>query len=329
MDKNKNNNIQETEEINDVKKKRKAKEIMRYVVLAISMIVFLIASSVLYKAWKESRAAKDEYDKMKESVREPGSTKENESSQAPGEDETDASISAVTVPELPSSSGNTNYQPPLIGTTKPIDPTAPIEQGKPTGSIANKPLPALASLPNIRFDLLKKRNEEVIGYIEIPGTDISYPICQTTDNSHYLRYTASNIENNAGAIFLDYQQTSNFTDPSTIVYGHYRNDDTMFTQLHRYRDMEFWKENPFVYIITPDEKIVYEICAVYENPYIHGIFRGSLREKEHFQKYVIDNMNERRLYDTGINVTTDDTVITMVCCTDDESVRFIVNAIRR
>ena len=36
---------------------------------------------------------------------------------------------------------------------------------------------------------LQKENAEVVGWLEIDGTNISYPVCQAQDNDYYLTHT--------------------------------------------------------------------------------------------------------------------------------------------
>ena len=52
----------------------------------------------------------------------------------------------------------------------------------------------------IDWKALKKKNPDVVGWILIPDTDISYPIVQGSDNSYYLNHTFEKKENYAGAI---------------------------------------------------------------------------------------------------------------------------------
>ena len=72
----------------------------------------------------------------------------------------------------------------------------------------------------IDWKALKEKNPEVVGWILIPDTDISYPIVQGSDNSYYLNHTFEKKENYAGAIFMDAGADASFQDRNTIIYGH-------------------------------------------------------------------------------------------------------------
>ncbi len=83
-------------------------------------------------------------------------------------------------------------------------------------------------------------------------SQINYPVVQGADNDLYLHKTFSANENTLGAIFVDAAASSDFTDKNTIIYGHRMKDGSMFRKLEEYKDEDFWKENPYFYIYTPD-----------------------------------------------------------------------------
>ncbi len=193
-----------------------------------------------------------------------------------------------------------------------------------------KTYPALSSAdrgPEINFEKLQKMNPDIVAWIQIPGTTINYPVVQGTDNQHYLRYTAANVENAAGALFVDYRQSAGFDWYNTIVYGHNRKDDTMFSQLTRYLSQRFWESYPNITVYLPGETRVYEICAVYISPPVARAYVAVLETKASYQSY-LDTMMRLRIYDTGIQVTTDQTLLTLVTCTDDAENRVVVHAVR-
>ena len=82
----------------------------------------------------------------------------------------------------------------------------------------------------IDFDALLAINPDVVGWIEIVGSDISYPVVQTQDNSHYLNHTFEGHRNRSGAIFLDRRDNSDFLSLAR-VYGHNMRDGSMFGTL--------------------------------------------------------------------------------------------------
>ena len=104
----------------------------------------------------------------------------------------------------------------------------------------------------IDFDALRTLNPGIVGWLVVPGTGISYPMVQGSNNSRYLHHTFLGVRNNSGAIFLDYRSAPDFTDAFTIVYGHNMQDGSMFAPLHG------WAGDHFI-IHTPDRVMTFEV----------------------------------------------------------------------
>ena len=109
--------------------------------------------------------------------------------------------------------------------------------------------------PQVDFNGLKAINPEVIGWIQIEGTSISYPIMKGKDNDYYLKHTFEGNYNAAGSIFIDYTNNSNFEDCNTIIYGHNMKNGSMFGLLRKhFKDRES-VPGRYIWICTPDEKL--------------------------------------------------------------------------
>lgn len=117
------------------------------------------------------------------------------------------------------------------------------------------------------FNALKDVNPDIIGWINIPGTNIDYPILKAgegKDDRYYLRRTYEGKSNSHGSIFIEKNTDSAMKDDISLIYGHNMKDGTMFAGLHKYRDMAFLKENNHLYIYTPGQAMKYEIFACLE-----------------------------------------------------------------
>ena len=104
----------------------------------------------------------------------------------------------------------------------------------------------------IGFDALRAMNPDIVGWLTVPNTSISYPIVQGSDNAWYLRHTFLGERNASGAVFLDYRNDRAFRDPNSILHGHNMRDGSMFAPLHS------WAGDTF-YIDTPDGRMVFEV----------------------------------------------------------------------
>lgn len=116
----------------------------------------------------------------------------------------------------------------------------------------------------VDLDALRAVNGEVIGWISIPDTKLSYPLLQGTDDQYYLKHSWKKTSSAAGAIFLEHGASPSLADRHTIVYGHRMVDGTMFGSLQGYREADYWKVHPSIYIVTESGTLQYDIYAAYE-----------------------------------------------------------------
>ncbi len=82
---------------------------------------------------------------------------------------------------------------------------------------------------------LQAQNSDTVGWIQIPGTQISYPLMHTSDDSYYLNHTFSKKLNSAGSIFVETLNNGDFSDLHTIIYGHNMKNGSMFAGLKEYQ----------------------------------------------------------------------------------------------
>jgi len=105
----------------------------------------------------------------------------------------------------------------------------------------------------VDFEKLKDENADIIGWIYCEGTPINYPVLQSEDNNYYLRRLSDGSYNIAGSLFLDYRCSADFTDFTSVVYGHNMKNDTMFGTLSNYREQSYYEEHPTMYLLTPEK----------------------------------------------------------------------------
>lgn len=119
----------------------------------------------------------------------------------------------------------------------------------------------LADAPPITVDFagLTDLNSDIVGWIYCEGTAINYPVLQCGDNDYYLRRSYDGAYNAAGSIFVEELNRPVFEDSNTIIYGHHmKNGSTMFADLDKWSDQDFYEEHSFIWLLTPqqDYKIV-------------------------------------------------------------------------
>lgn len=118
----------------------------------------------------------------------------------------------------------------------------------------------------IDFESLRKTNPDIVAWVEIPGAGISYPVVQAADNDTYLRRDFEGKESRAGTIFLDCDSDADMMGMHSVLYGHHMRNQTMFSQIVKFKDAEFFTENREVILYTPDRELhLRTIAAVYGN----------------------------------------------------------------
>ena len=73
----------------------------------------------------------------------------------------------------------------------------------------------------IDFSALDFQNPDVVAWIQIPGTQINYPVVQGKDNDYYLHRDLNGQKSTAGTIFLDYADQADFSSLHNVLYGHH------------------------------------------------------------------------------------------------------------
>lgn len=183
--------------------------------------------------------------------------------------------------------------------------------------------PFVLYVPN--FANLAGANSDVIGWIQIPGTRINYPIVQGSDNDYYLTHTFYGEENSSGAIFMDAAIKDRFEDKNAIIYGHNLKSGAMFSRLNRYARKSFWDANRYIYITTPDGVNAYEVFSAYQTTADADIYYYGFGEDQYYQDY-LNRIMSYSIFNAGVPVGVDDTIITLSTCANDTSQRFIVHA---
>ena len=117
----------------------------------------------------------------------------------------------------------------------------------------------VGTLFQVDFPKLKQINSQVVGWIRIPKTNISYPIVQAEDNDFYLKHNIYKEPSSSGSIFLDYHNQGDFSDRNIVIYGHNMKNDTMFAQLKKLDSLGA----DTIQIYLPDEVKTYSIFSIY------------------------------------------------------------------
>ena len=187
------------------------------------------------------------------------------------------------------------------------------------------PRPPEEAESRVDFAELKALNEDVIAWIEIPETAISYPIVQGEDDVYYLTHTFNDTENSAGAIFMEALSSPDFTDMHTILYGHNMKNGSMFGSLMEYESPSYLVAHPLIFIDTEEGSHAYKIFSCYQVDADSDSYTIGFKADEMYVNF-LKKLKERSDYDTGVEVTMEDKIITLSTCTNTGTNRYLVHA---
>lgn len=178
------------------------------------------------------------------------------------------------------------------------------------------------------FKGLLDDNADVAGWITIEGTQIDYPVLQTTNNETYLTQNFNKDTSIAGSIYLDYRNDIESSDLNTVVYGHRMKDGSMFQHLAKFMDKDFFDNHQTFEFETLYGSYEAEIFAVYNTLTTFDYIKTDFDSDEEYEELLTNIQNESK-YQTGVDVSTDDHIITLSTCDyqlDKNEGRLVVQA---
>ncbi len=174
----------------------------------------------------------------------------------------------------------------------------------------------------IQIKELQKQNDEIIGWLEIGGTKINYPVMQAPDNEFYLNHDYKKEKNKQGSLYLDKDYNWSIPSSNLLIYGHNNTlDGSMFADLLKYQEESFYKEHPTFRFTTANEDVEYEIIAVFKsrvyyknekNVFRYYYFINAKNEQEYNE--FIENCKKISLYNTGKSAKYGEQLITLSTC---------------
>ena len=188
--------------------------------------------------------------------------------------------------------------------------------------------PYADALGEMDFSALREVNPDVLGWIMIPDTVISYPLLQGEDNEYYLKHTWKGDRNAMGSIFVESRCNGEFLDFNTSVYGHRMRGGSMFGTLKYFSKASYWEAHPYIYIVTDSGEFTYAVFSAYEAELESDTYRINIVEEAGRQAFV-DYCVECSVIETGIVPTVNDHILTLSTCTGNgHATRWVVQAVR-
>lgn len=182
----------------------------------------------------------------------------------------------------------------------------------------------------INFELLKQTSANVYAWIEIPGTEVAFPIVQhPKNNEYYLRRAINGAYDITGCIYTQNYNSLDFSDDNTIIYGHYMDDGTKFGSLLSYMDEDFFKNHRRIDIYTETHWYSYEVFAALPFDTRH-ILRSYKRVNDPYEAFLDDVYSSKDartiIADDSMADADTDRIITLSTCLKTGSRRYLVLA---
>lgn len=138
------------------------------------------------------------------------------------------------------------------------------------------------------LDDLLKINPDTAGWVTVYGTNIDYPVFQGKSDTDYLNKNAYGEFQISGSIFMSVLNKKDFSDPYTLLYGHHMENGSMFGDIDKFKDKDFFNnKNEKRYtkdegVLIMQEKVYnLKVFAVIEtDAYDNMIYRADKEQAE-------------------------------------------------
>ena len=115
----------------------------------------------------------------------------------------------------------------------------------------------------------------------------------------------------------------------TVLYGHNMANGSMFATLHRFYDADFFNQNRYIYVYTPDRKLTYEIVSAFEYDNRHIMNSFDFSDDNVFSDYLnmIKNPHSVSVNKRNTELTTDDKILVLSTCLNSGDGRYLVQGV--
>lgn len=191
------------------------------------------------------------------------------------------------------------------------------------------PQPNTDDYLEIDWKALLERNDQVVGWVYIPDTNINYPILQGETNDTYLRHDIDGNDSIAGSIFLEEMNSPDFLDLNTIIYGHNMLNNAMFSDIDDMARGQLEEMPTYVYVYLPNQSVmVYHIVSTHIVDIFSDIYNIPATDLDLEAYY--DLILEKSMTEIEYNHSDLSRILTLSTCAEADQVntsRSVVHAI--
>lgn len=295
------------------------------VILLLAGIAAIVAS--LWMQEQQIELGAEEYDVLSQQLKLPIATEEMPNEQTPAIPEISPQDEpSVQMPDELSETEKPITAQPVENTAKPtitVVPPLPMTTDAPvvqkttptTQPVISKPSSGNSGYTGADLDACKAINSDFIGWLQIPGTKVDYPVVLTNDVDYYLDHTFNHQENIIGCLFSLGKSDYSVPSQNIAVYGHHMRrsrSTTMFQPLHEYKSASFRNAHADITFDTLYGSRSYTVFAVINKRESDWDASAADFASESDYQAFLDRAMECSLYDTGVQVSTDDHILTLI-----------------
>lgn len=180
---------------------------------------------------------------------------------------------------------------------------------------------------NIKWAELYGKNQDFAGWLKIDNTNIDTPVMHTpsdrdtNEQDFYLRRNFYKNYDKYGTPYLEKYNSGSKLDKNNTIYGHNMMDGLSFAQLEKYYTIDGFKESPVIQYSTLYNDYYFKVYAVIitngypsgDNGYLFNYNIANFGAMRNFETF-LEALDERKLYDTGVDINKNDKLITLSTC---------------
>ena len=290
------------EEADGEKKPLPKSELIRRIVLGVSIVAIVISAGMLLNEWRLSSQNDDVMEEANDLI----ITEVSKDKNNKDKDKDKNSEEALT----------------------PEEQWAQIKEDYP-----NVLFPATIQL---KYAKLYGENQDFVGYLSAEGVGLNLPVVQTTNDETYLNKNFYGSTTKYGCPFVTHLNniSYNHLDMNTVIFGHHMNNGTIFGALDKYKTLAGYKSAPVITFNTIYKDYQWKVIAAFitngytkgDNGYIFPYYFTNLSSTGKMSAY-LSELAQRSLYDTGVDVLPTDKLLTLSTCAHEfDDARFVVVA---
>lgn len=184
------------------------------------------------------------------------------------------------------------------------------------------------------FASLYSKNSDTVGWIRLDGTKTNNVVMRNDDNYYYLDRKFDGRRADSGELYIDAacHMDKDSMSQNITIHGHHMINGTMFGQLKKYQDINFYKQHPTFRFDSMYRNYTWKVFAVFivdlTRPDFFYYPKADFASGEEFMSFV-DTIQKLSMLETSVDVVETDHIVCLSTCTYvSDNARLVVAARR-